>query len=87
MQVHLLARECACLCVTRRAHKEGRIVSKQRIRKDNGKLVGRQGKIKNVVCESKKHLNVMKEVMGCRERGQEAKELIDCIYTSTLNLH
>lgn len=71
MQVHLLARECAYLCVTRRAHEDGRIVSKQRIRKDSGKLVGRQGKIKNLVCVSKKKknfINVMKEVMGCRER-------------------
>lgn len=57
MWVHLLARECVYLCVTGRMHKEGRIVSKQRIRKDNRECVRRQ-RVK------KKHLlNVMKEVM------------------------
>lgn len=49
MWVHLLARECVSLCVTGRAHKERRIVSKERIRKDNGERVRRQGKIKERV--------------------------------------
>lgn len=37
-------------CVTGRAHKEGRTVSKRRIRKDNRERVRRQGEIKQRVC-------------------------------------
>lgn len=46
MWAHLLARECVRLCVTGRAHKERRPVSKRRIRADNRERVRRQGKIK-----------------------------------------
>lgn len=45
----MLARECVYLCVTGRAHKERRIVSKQRTRKDNRERVIRQGRIKERV--------------------------------------
>lgn len=46
----MLARERVFLSVTGRAHKDRRIVSKKRIRRDNGKRVRRQGeKIKERV--------------------------------------
>lgn len=82
------------MCVTRRAHKEGRNVSKQRIRKDNRERVRRQGKKSSTgcvcVCEflKKKHfINVMKEVMRSATTNEdstgaereEAKGLIDYI--------
>lgn len=64
MWVHLLARECVYLCVTGRAHKERRIVSKQRTRKDNRERVIRQGRIKERVWVKKKHfINVRRGVM------------------------
>lgn len=50
MWAHLLARRCMRPCVTGRAHKEGRTVSKRRIRKDNRERVRRQGEIKQRVC-------------------------------------
>lgn len=56
------------MCVTRRAHKERRIVSKQRIRKDTVERVRRQGKKKKIqgegVSQKKKCcITAMKEVM------------------------
>ncbi len=86
MWVHLLAKEC----MTGKALKDGRIVSKWRIRKDNREPVRRQGKIKLRVCvwekNNRKKLNKFElkshEECDCgwrlhRCRREEAKGVID----------